>query len=482
MLCREQFFTTFTVFLLAVCPGWALAGTYSGGTGEPDDPYRIGTAEDLNDIGNHPNDWDKHFLVVADINLADYTGRQFNIIGEYTKWPDYLDEPFTGVFDGNGHIISGLTYVGAESESVGLCRYLGTEGQIRNVALEDVNIRAGTSGAGSLVGVNSGTVSGCCATGSIRGEGFLARSLGGLVGVNQENGKIYDSYAACTCICTCVGTRTIGGLIGCNVGTLIGCHASGPVDGFWEVGGLVGYNSGVISDCYASGTVTAGGKVGGLAGVNYKGEISDCWATGSISGGAPMLGGIGGLVGENVGQIVRSHARGPVAGTDAVGGLVGWNKDTICDSYAEGTVRGGGAIGGLVGYTSCEPYLGMESKVSNCYAAAVVDGNDCVGGLVGAHHRGSYAKCFWDSDVNPDANGIGDWVDPNVIGKSTPEMQQESTFTDASWDFVEIWDIGENQTYPFLRQYPAGDINHDRRVDFLDIAIIADHWLEGAGQ
>jgi hypothetical protein len=26
---------------------------YSGGTGTPDDPYQIATAEDLNDIGNH---------------------------------------------------------------------------------------------------------------------------------------------------------------------------------------------------------------------------------------------------------------------------------------------------------------------------------------------------------------------------------------------------------------------------------------------
>ncbi|MHC4619949.1 MAG: hypothetical protein ACYTEQ_19555 [Planctomycetota bacterium] len=58
-------------------------------------------------------------------------------------------------------------------------------------------------------------------------------------------------------------------------------------------------------------------------------------------------------------------------------------------------------------------------------------------------------------------------------------MQTESTFTDAGWDFVEVWDIGENQTYPFLRVYPAGDIDHDEKVDWFDVAILAGHWLEG---
>jgi len=102
-----------------------------------------------------------------------------------------------------------------------------------------------------------------------------------------------------------------------------------------------------------------------------------------------------------------------------------------------------------------------------------------IGGSIGYDDGGSgiYTKCFWDSDVNPDVNGIGNTTDPNVIGKSTSEMQKESTFTD--WDFIEIWNIGENQTYPFLRVYPAGDLNHDGRVDGRDLAIIAMRWLNG---
>jgi hypothetical protein len=101
---------------------------------------------------------------------------------------------------------------------------------------------------------------------------------------------------------------------------------------------------------------------------------------------------------------------------------------------------------------------------------------------VGGDSGGSYTKCFWDSDINPDVNGIGNANDPNVIAKTTAEMMVGSTFTDAGWDFVEVWGIGENQTYPFLRVYSAGDLNHSGLVDWRDFAILAGQWLQEAGE
>jgi hypothetical protein len=71
-----------------------------------------------------------------------------------------------------------------------------------------------------------------------------------------------------------------------------------------------------------------------------------------------------------------------------------------------------------------------------------------------------YTKCFWDSNVCADVNGIGNKADPNVIGLSTTLMQTESTFTDAGWDFVDetingtedIWAIREGLDYPRLAE------------------------------
>lgn len=42
---------------------------YSGGTGEPNDPYQIATATDLILLGETPDDYDKHFILIADIDL-----------------------------------------------------------------------------------------------------------------------------------------------------------------------------------------------------------------------------------------------------------------------------------------------------------------------------------------------------------------------------------------------------------------------------
>lgn len=42
---------------------------YSGGTGEPNDPYQIATAADLIALGETPDDYDKHFILTADIDL-----------------------------------------------------------------------------------------------------------------------------------------------------------------------------------------------------------------------------------------------------------------------------------------------------------------------------------------------------------------------------------------------------------------------------
>lgn len=44
--------------------GTVIAGVYSGGTGDPNTPYLIGTAQDILEMSHIPDDWDKHFLIV----------------------------------------------------------------------------------------------------------------------------------------------------------------------------------------------------------------------------------------------------------------------------------------------------------------------------------------------------------------------------------------------------------------------------------
>ena len=60
-----------TVVLLSFWAGLLPAQPYhfAGGTGEPNDPYQIATAEQLISIGSDPNLLDKHFILLNDIDL-----------------------------------------------------------------------------------------------------------------------------------------------------------------------------------------------------------------------------------------------------------------------------------------------------------------------------------------------------------------------------------------------------------------------------
>jgi hypothetical protein len=90
-------FVAGAIFLFLGLPAQA---KYAGGTGTAEDPYLIGTAEQMNVIGLSPEDWTKHFRLVADIDMNDLGGSAVHLIGE-----------FQGVFDGDGHTIANLTYV-----------------------------------------------------------------------------------------------------------------------------------------------------------------------------------------------------------------------------------------------------------------------------------------------------------------------------------------------------------------------------------
>lgn len=366
----------FSALLLAGLSATVVAGTYSGGSGTETDPYRISIAADMNEIGAYPDDWNDHFVLTADINLADYTGTQFNIIGNDTN-------AFTGVFDGNGHTISNFTYKSTGTDDIAIfARVSDPNAQIRDLHLIDPNVDAGASfqAAALVAELDQGTITRC----------------------SVQQGTVSLQYFV------------VGGLVGYNInGTIQDCYAVTSVSGMEAVGGLVGCNSyGTITRCYARCQIGFGDYMGALAGTNENGTIEHCYAHGSV------------------------------IGLDVLGGLVGMNSGIITDCYSTTYVSGNNAVGGLVG-------------------------DERVGGVV--------TNSFWDTETSGQSNGIGFGQSGEVTGKTTAQMKQGGTFS--NWDFVEIWGIGENQTYPYLRTYPAGDLNMDHHVNMFDLVILTSHWL-----
>jgi len=311
-------------------------GKYSDGDGSEEKPYRIATAEDMNQIGANPNDWDAHFVMVNDINLAEYTGTEFNIIGNTLT-------PFTGVFDGNGHAVLNFTYHSNDTGTVGLFGYVyHWKAKIKDLILIDPDVSAGEYNVGALAGtLTDGTIANCAVEGgSISGYS----GVGGLVGENND--KILNCYASSNVW----GNGGIGGLVGSNSGVIFNCYASGSVSGNDCIGGLVGgVGMGSVSNCYATGRVSGNSHVGGLVGMSMWGTISNCYASGSVSGTSVT----GGLIGhywygtistsfwdiESTGQSSSAGGEGKTTAqmmTKSTFTNVGWDFVDIWDLTCEG--------------------------------------------------------------------------------------------------------------------------------------------------
>ena len=372
-----------------------------------------------------------HTKLTCDPNLAGRIYATAVIAPDTSTNYDFQGTLFAGVFDGNSHVIRNLTIdtAGAGNDFLGLFGKIeGSGAEIRNLGLENVNI---TGGNDSCV-------------------------LGGLCGFN--------SY-----------------------GTITNCYADGPATGDNILGGLCGFNSyGTITNCYADGAVTGDGVLGGLCGSNV-GTITNCYATSSVTGGADSRY-IGGLCGNNEDTITNCSATGAVTGGIALGGLCGWNnRGTITNCYATGAVTGDGIIGGLCGSNY------WYATITNSYATGVVTGDSRFGGLCGDNYKGTITNCFWDVETSGITDGVGN-QDPDpvgVIGKTTAQMQTESTFTDASWDFdVEpLWKMPFYESgYPILAWQWNGDGSQEKpylienMTDFdvfADPANSATYWSSG---
>ena len=401
---KRKIIVNFIIVLACFVTSQSSAVEFAGGTGEPNDPYQIATAQQLTSIGDDRNLLDKHFVLVSDIDLDPNLlgGKVFTqaVIASY-RWTDYGDHyertHFSGSLDGNGHSISNMVIEGYETgrggnrENLGLIGYLTIDAVVKDIQLRNITIFGVGDYVGGLAGSNRGKVLQCSVTGSITGESFI----GGLVGSN--NGDIVSCSAFCNVQSVSGGAvGIVGGLIGYNYGHgfIYNCYSIGTVTGWEDVGGLVGLNGSYISNCYAICTTIGSEFVGGLVCNNsFNGYISNCYATGIVKG--------------------DKH----------VGGLIG-NHDF------------------------------SHAIVSQCYAACeiIADPNDSIGGLIGKS-TGQTTNSFWDIQVS------GQKISAGGIGLSTAKLQDPATYLSAGWDMVgeisnglsDIWIITEQYLSPIYK-------------------------------
>lgn len=260
--------------------------------------YIVTTAEGLKavaDIANNGN-LGINITLTENINLTDM---------EWTPIGTNYNNAYTGIFDGNGKTITGLT-VTTSDQYAGLFGRIGSGGKVMNVKLEGVQIESDneTSDVGGVAGWSYGNIENCSVSGSVSGSGKNG-IVGGVVG--YQNG---GSITGCSSSATVNAGGVAGGVAGLtdSGATLTACYATGNVTlvsndiGTCYAGGVVGNNgsSSTLKACYAWGSVTgskSSGTVytGGVTGSNDLGTLTACYhAKGTVSGPDGTTGGVAG--------------------------------------------------------------------------------------------------------------------------------------------------------------------------------------------
>ena len=199
------------------------------------------------------------------------------------------DVPFRGSFDSGGYSIRGLTIDRGDMNGVGLFGALGSEGVVRDLGLEEGDIR-GRSDVGGLVGYALGRVVSSYSMASVAGSD----RVGGLVG--YSGGGVQDGFSAGA---VSGDGEAVGGLVGHSEGAVQASYSMSAVGGEDKVGGLVGYSEGSVQDGFSAGAVSGDGEaVGGLVGENAEGSVERAYCVDS-SGGEDCVGSdVGGSISE----------------------------------------------------------------------------------------------------------------------------------------------------------------------------------------
>ncbi len=277
----------------------------------------VGSADDMIELAKNCrlDTWsrDKYIVLTDDIVLD---GSDFEYI-----------PTFGGVFNGNGHTISGVAISDAESYT-GLFCITQESAVIKDLKVEGSMAPSGKQMAtGGIVGDNYGVITGCSFSGNVNGYDYT----GGIAGYNEQSGTI----SSCTSSGIVMGMHFTGGITGYNLGTISGCtndckinissvdetisikdlsidqyadkiknlfgdnnkqDSTNIINSTVDVGGICGYSQGVIISCVNNGLIGyehVGYNVGGIAG-RQNGYIDLCVNNGEVYGRKD----VGGIAGQ----------------------------------------------------------------------------------------------------------------------------------------------------------------------------------------
>jgi hypothetical protein len=194
------------------------------GTGTESSPFIITTAEQLAYISAMVFAGKElyktaHYKLGNNINISAANWQSIGIIPTASWLPIGTPKnPFRGIFDGNGKVISGLTINGTNDYDYyqrlfgnyyqGLFGYI-SGGTVKNLGIEGIAISSGGRLGGIAAIIESGSIiSNCYTTGAITGD---YDTIGGIVGLVGDGGNVVEN---CYSTVAVSGVSHIGGIAG----------------------------------------------------------------------------------------------------------------------------------------------------------------------------------------------------------------------------------------------------------------------------
>ena len=264
---------------------------------------------------------------------------------------------FAGIFDGDGHTISGIS-ITKNSPNTGLFGYL--VGEVRNLNVEG-SIKVGTG------------------------------SCGAVAGVLTDTGKITN----CTSKVTISAGNKTGGIAGYNNGgTIEECTNIGNISGTFKVGGVTGENwGGTITKCRNLAEITSSERgvatygTGGVAGrsVSASAKISESYNSGTVNSNTEATGGVVGYTNAGGSSVKSCYNTGSIIITEgktekkaaSKSGTKNSAKTKKQNKSTDFTESSAGGVAGIVGVKGV--------KITNCYNIGEIRNADIYGGIIGSY-------------------------------------------------------------------------------------------------
>ncbi|OQX93839.1 MAG: hypothetical protein B6I17_01215 [Tenericutes bacterium 4572_104] len=320
-------FVIIFVFVLAGCDYSTTNTTQETTTVDTENLIDISNADELMNI-----ELNKSYRLINNIDL---TGIEWEPIGSY-------NEPFMGIFDGNGYTISNLTISDKNSYLNGLFAYV--TGEVKNLTLQGVSIDYSSdfiTYAGAIAGINKGDLINNEVDGSIQVLNTDSNTYAGLL-AGMSSGVISDK--------------------------------------------LDDFSPNLVSSNKASGSINVSSAaiafIGGMIGKSYNSTIDGNIANTNVTVealGDQALVYVGGLIGHNYGGILIDNGNGEFPDTDIfIENNISISTLNISNS------KSNIFIGGFIGFNQASELKNNFSNADIVLTGTKEDENSCiVGGFVG---------------------------------------------------------------------------------------------------